>query len=156
MDYPPPYGGLGSVIYALEKGLRKAGVFIRLLNFDGSSINNRRNLSIKDFIYTPAICNAHFAPHKILNPLNFLAIDGGLRDFVYNNMIYRISKIAIEEFKPDIIHITRAKLYCVVCGVQVPIVVNCHAEEIRKAYPTQYIADNAVKIICISNYTKKY
>jgi phosphatidylinositol alpha-1,6-mannosyltransferase len=154
MDYPPRYGGLGSVTYALEKGLRAAGVLVRLLNFDGSSISNRGYLSTRDLFYTSATRNSHFAPHKILNPLSSLAIDGGFRDFVYNNMIYRISQQFIKQFKPDIIHITRAKLYCAVFGVQEPIVANCHAEEVRKAYPIQYIANNAAKILCYSNYTR--
>lgn len=155
MDYPPRFGGLGSVTYALEKGLKEAKVNVKLLNFDGTSSNNNQKLKLIDFFYTPSTRNSYFALHKILNPLKFLATDGGFRDFVYNNMIYRISKNSIEEFNPDIVHITRSKLYSAVYNSKVPIVANCHAEEIDNTYPIKYIADNAAGIICISNFTKK-
>ena len=101
-DYPPPFGGIATVTYCIEQELKKLGFIIKVLNFDSGNTNNYRYISFKDFFYTVATHNQYFNIRNILNPFKVLNENEGYRNFVYNNMVYRICKKEIRNFKPNI------------------------------------------------------
>ncbi len=127
-DYPPRIGGIGKVTINLENNIKLLGHYIKLLNFDGSSVNIYNKLKLKDFFYTRATLNFYFNIFNILNPFKFFKPQG-FRDFVYNNLIYRESKEAIMKFKPDIIYLSKVELFTAIYKCKIPFIVTFHSEE---------------------------
>jgi phosphatidylinositol alpha-1,6-mannosyltransferase len=148
MDYPPPAGGIQMFTYNLEQGLKMLGHEVRVLNFDGRNINNYKKLKLRDFFYTPATLHPFFInPFYILKP-------NGLKDFVYINLVYRESRMEIDKFNPDIIHLMKPDLYSSIYNCRIPFLVTCHSEEIIDSYPVRYSLEHASKIHCVSNFGK--
>ena len=110
--------------------------------------------TFKDFFYTDATHNQYFKLRNILNPFKVLNENEGYRNFVYNNMVYRICKKKINNFKPNIIHITHPKLACAVFKTNIPFIVSCYSEEIVDSFPIRYSLLNSSKIHCITKATK--
>ena len=151
MDYPPPMGGIQTFTYNLEKGLKKLGHEVKVLNFDGRNINLLKKLKPHDLFYTPATIHSHFSVMKMLrSPQPIMR----LRNFFYNNLVYRESKLAIYEFKPDIVHLTKPDLYSSIYGSDIPFIVSCHSEELIDVYPVRYSLQKALLIHCVSNFAK--
>ena len=151
MDYPPPMGGIQTVTYELERGMKKLGHEVEILNFDGRNLKLLKKFKIRDLFYTPATLHSYFSFIKIAkssNPLN------RLRNFFYNNLIYRESQLAIRNFKPDVIHITKPDLYSSIYNSDIPFVVSCHSEELNDIYPVRYSLEKAALIHCVSNFAK--
>jgi phosphatidylinositol alpha-1,6-mannosyltransferase len=141
-------GGIQIFTYNLEQGLKMLGHEVRVLNFDSRNINIYRKLKLRDFFYTPATSHPFFInPFYILKPSR-------LREFVYNNLIYRESKIEIDKFNPDIIHLMKANLYSSVYSCKIPFLVTCHAAEIINSYQVRNSLQHASQIHCVSYYTK--
>lgn len=156
MDHFPSIGGIQTFVYDISVELKKRGHIVKVLNFDGRDKKNDSVLTYSDFFYSPATQNAYYPLKKILNPFMFFK-DGGYRDFVFSNMIHRITKKEILLFKPDLIHSMKNSLYASVFDSSVPFIVSCHmgAEDIANEYSIQYSLTNARKIHSISNYIKK-
>jgi glycosyltransferase involved in cell wall biosynthesis len=155
-DYPPPMGGIQVFTYELEQELLRAGHKVKILNFDGRNLNTYKYLNIRDFFYTEATRNSYYSLRKILNPRNFLKISGGYRDFVYKNMLYRVTRKEIKDFKPDLVHVMKNELYSAVYNISVPYVVSCHSSnvDIFDAEHIRYSLNHAARIHCVSNFTK--
>lgn len=155
MDYCPPYGGIGTVTVDLVNELSKLGHTVKLLNFDGRSSNNFIKFRPVDLFGTIATIN-HFKINIILTPIKSLKHYFSLyRDFVFYNMVHRVTASNVQYYGPDLIHLTRTKLYSAVVGSNIPFVTNCHAEEVELSVPNQYISKFAKQIICYSNFTKR-
>lgn len=152
-DFPPRRGGIGAVAYNLQTDLLATGHLVHTLNFDGS-IKNYRRLHLRDFFYTAATKNEYYRLGRILNPRLFVR-PRGYRDFVYANLIYRVSHITTRNFRPDIVHILKADLYTAIYNISVPSVVTCHSEEIRDTLPVTYSLRSATRIHCVSQYAQK-
>lgn len=153
MHYPPPLGGVQIFTYNLEQGLKMLGHEVRLLNFDDRNINIYKKLKLRDFFYTPATLHSFFInPFYILE--NLILKRSGLRHFIDTNLIYRESRMEIDKFKPDIIHLTIPNLYSSVYNCRIPFLVTCHSEEIINIYPVIYSLLHASQIHCVSNFTK--
>jgi glycosyltransferase involved in cell wall biosynthesis len=148
MDYPPPAGGIQIFTYNLEQSLKILGHEVRILNFDGRNISNYKKLKLRDFFYTPATLHPFF-----INPL-YIFKPSGLRNFVYNNLVYRESRMEIDKFNPDIIHLMKPNLYSSVYNCRIPFLVTCHSEEIINIYPVRYSLQHASQIHCVSNFGK--
>jgi len=152
-DYPPPYGGIQTFTYDLENGYRKEGHNVTMLSFDGRHTSNFSLMRVRDLFYTEATKNDYFRISKLINPIMLFKL-GGYRDFIYQNMIYRITSDKISKIKPDIIHLTNAKLYSAIYNKHVPFIVSCHSEEIVDQFPIKYTLLNANRIHCVTEFTK--
>jgi glycosyltransferase involved in cell wall biosynthesis len=154
MDYPPPMGGIQVVTKNLEEDLLAAGHKVYLLNFDGRNINNFQKLKQSDFFYTDATRNDYYKLGNLLNPLK-LFDPSGYRDFVYTNLIFRETKRARADFKPDITHILKPTLYSAIYDVKEPVIVSCHGEEVQDSFPVSYCLSRASFVHCVSHYSKR-
>jgi glycosyltransferase involved in cell wall biosynthesis len=156
-DYPPPMGGMQVFTYELEQELKKAGHAVEVLNFDGRNINTYEHLQVRDLFYTESTKNTTYTLTKILNPLNLLKISGGYRDFVFKNMIYRVTRKKIKDFEPDIVHVMKNDLYSAVFNIPMPYIVSCHSSnvDIYDAEHIKYSLNHAAKIHCVSDFTKE-
>lgn len=153
-DYPPPFGGIATITYCIEQELKKLGFIVKILNFDSGNTNNYRYLHLRDFFYTAATRNSHFGLRNILNPVKIFKDTEGYRNFVYNNLIYRVCKKEINNFKPDIIHITSPFLFCAVFNITIPFIVSCHSEEITDSFPICYSLLNSSKFFVMPRQQK--
>lgn len=151
MDYPPPMGGIQTFTYNLEQGLKELGHEVRVLNFDGRNINLLKKLKLRDLFYTPPTIHSYFSVMKIARSPQPIV---RLRNFFYNNLVYRESKLAIQEFKPDIVHLTKTGLHSSIYGSNIPFIVSCHSEELIDIYPVSYSLQKASLIHCVSNFAK--
>ena len=152
MDYPPPMGGIQTFTYYLEKGMRDLGHEVRVMNFDGRNINLLKRLKLRDLFYTRATLHSYFSVMKIIrSPQPIMR----LRNFFYNNLVYRESRSAIKEFRPDVIHLTKPDLYSSIYNSDIPTVVSCHSEELIDVYPARYSLQKASLIHCVSNFAKE-
>ena len=156
-DYPPPLGGIQFFTYELEKELIANSYNVKVLNFDGRNTNTYKYLHFRDFFYTPATKNQSFPLIRILNPLNLLKTSGGYRDFVYKNMIYRVTNQTIKIFKPDIVHIMKNELYSAIYSCNNPTIISCHSStgDIQDKYHIKYVLQRATKIHCVSKFVMK-
>lgn len=152
MDYPPPMGGIQTFTYDLETGLKKLGHKVEVLNFDSKNINLLSKFKVRDLFYTPATLHPYFSLMNIAKSSQPII---RLRNLFYNNLVYRESKLAIQEFKPDIIHLTKSDLFSSVYCSKIPFLVSCHSEELIDIYPVRYSLQNASLIHSVSNYAKK-
>jgi len=148
MDYPPPMGGIQIFTYNLEQDLKRLGHEVRIANFDGRNINIFSKLKFRDFFYTPPTSHLYF-----INPLHMIK-PARFRNFVYNNLVYRESKLIIEKFNPDIIHLMKPDFHSSIYNCKIPFLVSCHSEEVINSYPVRYSLENASKIHCVSNFCK--
>lgn len=154
MDYPPPMGGIQIVTKYLEEDLIRAGHDVLLVNFDGRNTNNFKRLRPVDLFFTKATHNNYFNLGNILSPKKLL-IPSGYRDFVYNNLIFRITNHFRKQFKPDLTHILKPILYSAVFECSEPFIVSCHGTDIHATMPVRYSLDHAKTIHCVSNYMKE-
>jgi glycosyltransferase involved in cell wall biosynthesis len=152
MDYPLPMGGIQTFTYDLESGLKKKGHEVKMLNFDGRNISLLKKLKFRDLFPTPATSHPYFSIMKIAGSKRPIM---RLRNFFYNNLVYRESKLAIENFKPDVIHITKPDMYSSIYGSNIPTIVSCHSEELIDIYPVRYALEKATLIHCVSNFAKE-
>lgn len=154
IDYPPPYGGIATFTKTIENELKQLGHTVEILNFDSRNTSNYKFLTLRDLLYTRATKNSHFNLKNILNPKKLLDFEGGFRDFIFNNMVYRVSQKKIGNFQPDLIHLLHCRIYTSVFDTSVPFVISCYSEELKEYFPVKYVLTNAKKIHCISNFTK--
>jgi phosphatidylinositol alpha-1,6-mannosyltransferase len=153
IDYPPPYGGIATFTQQLETFIGNVHD-VKVLNFDSRNTNNYELLSWRDFFPTAATKNSFFSLRNIFNPKKLLDHEGGFRDFVFTNMVYRITGQIIESWKPDSIHLTHARVFSAVFERAVPYVVTCHSEEVLDTFGVKYVLNHAQKIHCVSEFTK--
>lgn len=151
MDYPPPMGGIQTFTYDLERGLKELDHEVKVLNFDGRNINLSKKFKLRDLFYTPATLHPYFS---IINIARSPQPIVRLRNLFYQNLVYRESKLAIQEYKPDVIHVTKTGLHSSIYGSSVPFIVSCHSEELIDIYPVRYSLQKASLIHCVSNFAK--
>lgn len=149
-NYPPYYDGISIYTNNLVYQLKKNGYNVKLLNFTKS--NSKTLVRLSDLFYSKATKNEYYSLFNILNPFNVFKNDIGLRNFVFTNMVYRISKEIIKKYQPDIIHVTYPRIFSSVLSTDIPIVLSTYSEEITKSYPVKNIVKKANTIICISKY----
>lgn len=152
-NYPPYHDGISVYTNNLFTMLSKNGNDVKLLNFDKKvSLDALRPV---DFFYNPATKNKYYSISNILNPINILNNNKGLRNFVFTNMVYRVCKSVIADYKPDVIHVTYPRLFSAVTDTQIPVIFTAHSEEIINTYPVRSMIEKSNAIICVSEYTEK-
>ncbi|HRN69932.1 MAG TPA: glycosyltransferase family 4 protein [Candidatus Woesebacteria bacterium] len=150
-NYSPYFDGISIFTNNLVSQLKKNGHVINLLNFDKQV--SGKNLSWRDFIYTKSTFHSYYSPIQIMNPNFFSHPDKGLRNFVFTNMVYRVSNKVIIAYKPDIIHIIYPRLFSAIYSTQIPVISSVYSEEVRNTYPVKQLIRKSNKIIAISKYT---
>lgn len=91
LDYPPPPGGIQTIVKNLESGLNKLGHEAEVLHVDTGQFDVRPT----DFVPRPRWLYGY---RSII-----------CRDFVYLNTVYRRTVEAIEQFDPDLVHAMHVK-----------------------------------------------
>ncbi len=150
-DYPPPVGGIATFVRELELNLEKNNIDFRILNFDNRNRNNYELLRLRDFFPTKVTQNSYYSPMSLLNPKNFFSEIKGFREFVYQNMVYRIVKNEVKKFSPDLIHVTHAKMQAAFFS-EIPTLLSVYSEEISNVYPIFTSVTRAKKILTISDF----
>ncbi|WP_408957710.1 glycosyltransferase family 4 protein [Natrinema sp. 74] len=86
VDYPPPPGGIQTIVKNLERGLKQLGHEVEVLHVDRG-----------DFDW--------LVSDLVPRPQWYYSIDGiTSRDYIYMNAVYRRTVDAITTFDPDIVH----------------------------------------------------
>lgn len=152
MNYPLPMGGFPTFVCGLEHGLKELGHDVRVLNFDARNASLLKKFNVRDLFHTLATSHPYFSFTKIAKSPHPLI---RLRDLFFNNLIYRESKLAIQKFRPDVIHLTLAYLYSSIYNCNIPSIVSCHSEDLLNIYPVEHSLKTATSIHCVSNFAKK-
>jgi len=137
-DYPPPMGGIQTITWNLEKGLKKLGHEVELLHIDPR--NFKSDVLFRDYLFTKATFNRHF-----LSPFH---------SRIYHNLVYRKTNEMRSKFKPDITHVMHASMFSAIYGCAEPSVISCHALEIQNNFSVRYSLTHATRIQSVSNFTK--
>ena len=154
IDYPPPMGGIQVVTKSLEEDLSTAGHDVLLVNFDGRNTNNYSKFMPIDLFPTKATISGGYGLKRVINPIGLFK-PFGYRDFVYDNLVYRITNKARKYFKPEITHILKSSLSAAVYGCKEPFVVSCHGSDVHDIFSVRYSLEHAAAIHCVSNYLKE-
>ncbi len=152
-NYPPFYDGISVLTSTLYNQLKKRGYIVEHINFDKEY--SKQKLKLRDIFYTKATQNSYYSLFSLLNPVNFSHPDKGLKNFIFTNMVYRVVRDKMEEFKPDIVHITYPRLYSAALAIDRPIIFFAYSEEIKNRIPVQIILEMADSIVSISKFTTK-
>lgn len=91
LDYPPPPGGIQTIVRSLERGLADLGHEPEVLHLDTTAFDWRPTDLLP-------------RPRWLYGTRSVTA-----RDFVYLNAVYRRTAAAIERFDPDVVHAMHVK-----------------------------------------------
>ncbi|MFW5703289.1 MAG: glycosyltransferase family 4 protein [Patescibacteria group bacterium] len=151
-NYPPFYDGISVFTQNLVEQLTNIGHTVELLNF-GDREYSFANLQLRDFWYTKATAHPYYSLPSILNPLNLTDCNRGLRNFVFTNLVSRITNQKIVEFKPDVMHLTYTRLFSALTESTIPSVITLHSEEVVDQYPVHHALEQASHVHSVSRYT---
>lgn len=150
-NYYPFFDGISVYTNNLIEQLKNKGHTVHTINFDKEF--SKKNFSFKDILPSDATKSEYYSLKMILNPKNIFDSNKGLRNYIFTNMVYRISTELINKYKPDLIHATYSRIFPVTIKRKLPVIVTAHSEEIKNDYPSIQFLDNANTILCISKYT---
>jgi glycosyltransferase involved in cell wall biosynthesis len=150
-NYPPYFDGISFYTKNLCSELSNNGYEIKSLNFNRDT--SMEAFNFLDLFYTKPTKNSYYSLFNILNPFTLFNNEKGFRNYVFTNMVFRISNKMIRDFKPDLIHVIYPRLFSAVVNSKIPIVFTAHSEEIKDSYPVKSVLQRANAIICVSNYT---
>jgi phosphatidylinositol alpha-1,6-mannosyltransferase len=91
LDYPPPPGGIQTVVKNLEQGIEELGHICRVLYIDST----KYEWKIRDLVPVPWVMSGFSDLHS--------------REFRYLNVVYRRTKAEITSFNPDVVHAVHIK-----------------------------------------------
>jgi glycosyltransferase involved in cell wall biosynthesis len=138
-DYPPPPGGIQTIVANLERGLEAAGHEVRVLHLDPES-------------YRPVSTDLLPRP-KWVYSLRALGTAG----FVYQSALYRRATDAIESFDPDIVHAMHIRTWAAMVAAaerSIPTVLSTYALELEERVLAARAIDAADRVHAISEFTE--
>jgi phosphatidylinositol alpha-1,6-mannosyltransferase len=116
-DYPPPPGGVQTVVRNLERGLKATDHSVEVLHFNPEDYE--RTLS-------------SFVPR----PFWIYSLKAGYTgQFIYQQALYQRSNELIEKFDPDVVHAMHIRGWAALVAAKrqgLPTVVSTHALELRE------------------------
>jgi phosphatidylinositol alpha-1,6-mannosyltransferase len=138
------YNGVGGIqTYAREvqTAMRVRGHDVMGISFDPPAILG--DLVLEDYI-PRAFCFNRYYFWRV----NYLS------DYRYHNALCRLTRKAIREFHPDLLHVFHTYQYGALWAGNVPGIVTCHGLEIADIPPVRGSLERAAGIHCNSNFTK--
>jgi phosphatidylinositol alpha-1,6-mannosyltransferase len=138
LDYPPPPGGIQTLVRELKDGLSAIGNRPGLLHVDTSDYD----WGPTDLIPDPAFIYGH------------RALTSG--DFRYFNVLYRKVKHAIDVFDPDVVHALHQKCWPALRAAReagIPCLVSVHALELTNQGLAEKALGEADVVHAVSNWT---
>ena len=138
-DYPPPPGGIQTIVANLEQGLDNAGHEVRVLEFDPDDYER----SATDFLPRP----------RWLYSGRALAT----AQFVYQSALYRRTQEVIETFDPDLVHAMHVReLAAIVAAAErsIPTVLSTYALELEEQGLAAEAIERADIVHAISEFTE--
>lgn len=138
-DYPPPPGGIQTIVRNLEQGLTEAGHTVEVLHIDPNGHDRR----LGDFIPRPQWC--------------YTARATATGQFVYLNAVAREARTAIERFNPDVVHAMHVRVWPALVAASeqgIPTILTTYALELEeRTLSAKAIADADV-VHAISDFTR--
>lgn len=138
-DYPPPPGGIQTLVKNLKKGLSELGHDVLVHHHDPDSFE----YSVSDLIPRQ---------NSVYSSLSIL---GG--NYIYLNSLYRLTKKKIEEFSPDVVHTLHIGNYSAILAAQendIPTVVSTHAKELENQDMATKALQSADVVHAVSKFTQ--
>ena len=134
-------GGIQTYAREIQIAMRARGYEIMDISFDPPAVLG--DLSLQDY-FPRAFCFNRYYFWRT----NYLS------DYRYHNALYHLTRKAIKEFRPDLLHIFHTYQYGAVWASNVPSIVTCHGLEITDIPPVRGSLERAAGIHCNSNFTK--
>lgn len=137
-DYPPPPGGIQTIVRNLERGLDAAGCAVRVLHVDPDGYHRR----LPDFLPRPRWCYSLPAT--------------ATGQFTYLNAVYREAVDAIESFEPDVVHAMHVRNWPALVAARergLPTVLSTYALELEEGTLAANAIEDADVVHAISEFT---
>jgi len=138
-DYPPPPGGIQTIVRNLERGLSDRGVFVDVLEIDPESYDP----SVVDFVPRP---RWWYSAHAALTG-----------QYVYQNAVYDRVKERIETFNPDVVHAMHIRNWSALVAANeasLPTVLSTYALELEERKLAAAAIEAADVVHAISEFTE--
>lgn len=137
-DYPPPPGGIQTLVSNLEAGLRALGHEVQVLHVDPE----RPPLTLVDYLPRPRWL------YSVRSTLT--------AQFRYHNALHRETTAAIEEFDPDVVHALHIRNWAGLVAARergVPAVVSTHALELQEGRLARRAIRSCDAVHAVSEFT---
>lgn len=139
VDYPPPPGGIQTIVKNLEGGLEQLGHEVTVLHVNRGDFD----WSVTDLVPRPRW---------------YYSLDGiTSRDHVYMNTVYREATEAIESYNPDVVHAMHVKDWPAIVAANehnVPSVLSTYALELRNTPLASRAVRDADIIHALTEFTE--
>lgn len=139
LDYPPPPGGIQTIVKNLDEGLKEAGHQCEVLHIDRSD-------------YSPK-------PSDLLPRHRWLYGSESVwtLDYAYLQAVYTRTQKAINEFNPDVVHAMHVKDWSALVAAKeagLPSVLSTYALELRNRPLAVRAIRDADVVHCLSEFTE--
>lgn len=137
-DYPPPPGGIQTIVRNLETGLEDKGQDVSVLHIDPEAFEPQ----VTDFVPKPRWL--------------YTARSAFTVQFVYLNAVYRNAVERIEEFDPDVVHAMHIRCWPAMVAARergVPRVLTTYALELEESVLSANAIEEADAVHAISEFT---